>query len=240
MVGDDYPYLLGTSWAAPFRAQRIIELIEQGNRLTVENMRAMLGDVVSVQARELLPVFRNVTSAGDREATALALLRSWDGAMRGDSAAAAVYQGYYYAALEAIFAADELRDVFTTTYQNRRDFPALALRAVLLDGQREWCDDVTTIGVKEDCPATLAKALSNGLTAMAAAQGESDPARWRWDRVHQAVFPHKPFSQVGALRGLFERRIPTAAIPSPLTSRRCALLNRICNTTHPRNARSSI
>ncbi|WP_298482446.1 penicillin acylase family protein [uncultured Chloroflexus sp.] len=207
VVGDDYPYLLGTSWAAPFRAQRIIELIEQGNKLTVDDMRAMLGDVVSAQARELLPIFRNVTPAGEREAAALELLRSWDGAMHGDSAAAAVYQGYYYAALEAIFA-DELRDLFSTTYRNRRDFPALALRAVLLDGQREWCDDVTTIGVKEDCPATLAKALSNGLTTMAAVQGESDPARWRWDRVHQAVFPHNPFSQVGALRGLFERRTP--------------------------------
>lgn len=207
VVGDDYPYLLGTSWAAPFRAQRITELIEQGNKLTVDDMRAMLGDVVSAQARELLPVFRTVPPAGEREAAALELLRSWDGAMRGDSAAAAVYQGYYYAALEAIFA-DELRDLFPTTYRNRRDFPALALRAVLLDGQREWCDDVTTIGVKEDCPATLAKALSNGLTTMAAVQGESDPVRWRWNRVHQAVFPHNPFSQVGALRGLFERRTP--------------------------------
>lgn len=207
VVGDDYPYLLGTSWAAPFRVQRIIELIEQGNKLTVDDMRAMLGDVVSIQARELLPVFRNITPAGPRDAAALELLRSWDGAMRADSAAAAVYQGYYFAALEAVFA-DELREFFTNTYRNRRDFAALALRAVLLDGHSEWCDDVNTIGVSEDCPTILAKALTNGLDAMAEAQGESDPTRWRWDRVHQAVFPHNPFSQVGALRSLFERRIP--------------------------------
>ncbi|MCS6939026.1 MAG: penicillin acylase family protein, partial [Roseiflexus sp.] len=207
VVGDDYPYLLGTSWAAPYRAQRIIEMIEQGNRFTVADMRAMLGDVVSVQARELLPALLDVQPAGPREAAALELLRDWDGAMRGDSAATAVFQGYYYAAIETIFA-DELRDLFERQYQSERDFPAMALRAVLLDGRSEWCDDVTTLAVTEDCATTLAKALTRGLEAMAKAQGESDPARWRWDRVHQAVFPHTPFSQVGALRGIFERRIP--------------------------------
>jgi penicillin amidase len=207
VIGDDYPYLLGTSWAAPYRAQRIVEMIEQGNRLTVADMRAMLGDVVSVQARELLPTLLAVSPTGPREAAALELLRGWDGAMRGDSAAAAVYQGYYYAAIEAIFA-DELRDLFTRQYQSRRDFLAMALRAVLLDGHNEWCDNVTTVAVTEDCATTLAKALTQGLEAMAKAQGENDPAQWRWDRVHQAVFPHNPFSQVEALRNVFERRIP--------------------------------
>jgi len=207
VLGDDYPYLLSTSWAAPYRAQRIIELIEQGNQFTVADMRTMLGDVVSAQARDLLPVMRAVTPAGPREAAALELLRSWDGAMHGDSAAAALYQGYYHAALEAVFA-DELRDLFDEQYRTRRDFPAMALRAVLLDGHSEWCDDGTTLAVTEDCATTLASALTRGLEAMADAQGERDPARWRWDRVHQVVFPHNPFSQVGLLRGLFERRIP--------------------------------
>ncbi|WP_298818625.1 penicillin acylase family protein [Chloroflexus sp.] len=206
VVDNEYPYLLSTSWAAPFRAQRIIELIEQGNRFTVDDMRAMLGDVVSVQARELLPILSNVTPAGAREETALALLRGWDGAMRGESAAAAVYQSYYLATLEAVFG-DELGDLFTSIYRNRHDFQALAIRAVLLEGHQEWCDNVHTIDVREDCPTTLASALVKGLDAMAAAQNESDPARWRWDRVHQAVFPHNPFSQVGLLQGFFERRI---------------------------------
>ncbi len=207
VVGDDYPYLLGTSWAAPYRAQRIVEMIEQGRRLTVDDMRSMLGDVVSVQARELLPVLLAVQPAGPREAAALELLRGWDGAMRGDSAAAAVYQAYYHAAIETIFA-DELRDLFSSQYQSRRNFSAMALRAVLLDGRSVWCDDVTTLAITEDCATILARALTKGVAAMADAQGESDPVRWRWDRVHHAVFPHNPFSQVEALRGVFERRIP--------------------------------
>lgn len=208
VVGDDYPYLLGTSWAAPYRARRIIELIEQKSALTVADMRAMLGDVVSLHARELLPILREVTPNEPREAAALELLRSWDGTMAGDSAAAAVFQGYYHALLEAVFA-DELGEFFSETYRHRRDFAAMALRRVLLEGGQEWCDNVNTIATTEDCATILATAFSKGLAAMATAQGEEDPSRWRWDRVHQAVFPHNPFSQVGALRGIFERRTPT-------------------------------
>lgn len=208
VVGDDYPYLLGTSWAAPYRARRIIELIEQKSALTVADMRAMLGDVVSLHARELLPILREVTPNEPREAAALELLRSWDGTMAGDSAAAAVFQGYYHALLEAVFA-DELGEFFSETYRHRRDFAAMALRRVLLEGGQEWCDNVKTIATTEDCATILATAFSKGLAAMATAQGEEDPSRWRWDRVHQAVFPHNPFSQVGALRGIFERRTPT-------------------------------
>lgn len=134
--------------------------------------------------------------------------------MRGDSAAAAVFQGYYYAAIETIFA-DELRDLYERQYQSERDFPAMALRAVLLDGRSEWCDNVTTIAVTEDCATTLAKALTRGLEAMANAQGESDPARWRWDRVHQAVFQHTPFSQVGRCAAFLSGAFPMAATISP-------------------------
>ncbi|WP_448337265.1 penicillin acylase family protein [Chloroflexus aurantiacus] len=208
VVGDDYPYLLGTAWATPYRARRIIELIEQKSALTVADMRAMLGDVVSLHARELLPTLREVTPNGPREAAALELLRSWDGTMAGDSAAAAIFQGYYHALLEAVFA-DELGEFFNETYRHRRDFAAMALRRVLLEGRQEWCDNVKTIDTTEDCATILATAFSKGLAAMATAQGEEDLTRWRWDRVHQAVFPHNPFSQVGALRGIFERRVPT-------------------------------
>lgn len=67
------------------------------------------------------------------------------------------------------------------------------------------------MGITEDCAATLSAALSRGLQAIAEARGQDDPARWRRERVHQAVFPHTPFRQVGALRGgVFERRVPNS------------------------------
>jgi Penicillin amidase/Protein of unknown function (DUF3574) len=55
VAGDEYPYLIGTNFSAPYRAARIIEMIKRKPRLSPEDMEAMQGDVVALHARELLP-----------------------------------------------------------------------------------------------------------------------------------------------------------------------------------------
>ena len=205
VVDADYPYLMGTSWAAPYRAERIVEVIESRPQHSVEDMQALQGDELSAQAREFLPVMLNITPTPE-QTPALELLRSWDTVMRGDSAAAAVYQAYYQALPEAVFG-DELRDLFAPNYAGERDFQVMALRQVLFGASSHWCDNVSTLDRTESCAETLAVAFTKGLEQMAEQQGSDDVASWRWDRVHIVVFPHNPFSQVGALRDRFERRI---------------------------------
>jgi penicillin amidase len=36
----------------------------------------------------------------------------------------------------------------------------------------------------------------------------SDPARWRWDTIHHAVFPHQGLDSVSLLRPLLSRSVP--------------------------------
>lgn len=206
-VGDDYPHLIASSWAAPYRAARIVELIEAKPKLSPDDMAAMHADVTSAQARELLPYLLEVAPADERGQAAIALLRGWDGTMAGDSAAAAVYQAYYLALPARIFG-DELRGLFESDYQTEKDFQAMLIAAILAGRGGPWCDNVNTPATEEPCGAALALALEDGLATMAALQGSDDPRQWRWDRVHHTVFPHTPFSQVEPLRGLFERRIP--------------------------------
>jgi penicillin amidase len=150
---------------------------------------------------------RRVPAPDGPRRRALELLTAWDGSMHGDSAAAAVFQAYYQATLDAVFA-DELGELYADGYADERNAQAMALHRVLLGDGAYWCDDITTRDVDEDCPAILARALDTGLAAMTALQGADDPASWRWDRVHHAVFAHTPFSRVEALRTTFERRVP--------------------------------
>mgnify|MGYP001335315613 CR=1 FL=1 len=205
-VPDGYPYQISTAWAAPYRARRIVELVEGGGPHTVAGFAAMQADVVSLQARELLPLVTQIAPADERERAALELLRGWDGATTGDSAAAAVYQAYYNAMAEAIFA-DELRDGFADEYTFKTDYHAILLPRVLGGELAAWCDDVNTPAA-EGCDAALGKALAAGLEHMAEAQGTGEIAAWRWDRVHSARFPHNPFDQVAALRPTFSREVP--------------------------------
>lgn len=205
-IPDAYPYLISTDWAAPYRAQRIVEQIEARSVHTLDTMAALQADVVSLQARDLLPALTSISPGDERERAAVALLRDWDGTMAGDSAAAAVYAAYYHALPEAIFA-DELRGAYEDEYAGNANDHAIVLERVLRGELANWCDDVNT-PEPENCDAVLREALTAGLETMSEAQGTSDIARWRWDRVHLAIFPHNPFDNVGALKPIFSRSIP--------------------------------
>lgn len=204
---DSYPYLISTDWAPPYRAARITELIEAGQDFTVDDMAAIQADVVSLQARQVLPYLTALTPTGDLERAAVDLLKNWDGTMAGDSAAAAVYAAAYHALPEQLFA-DELRDLYEEEYLGESGWHSMLI-ADILAGRSSvpWCDNVNTAAA-ESCADTLAQALSAGLETMAEAQGTSDLRQWRWDRVHLAVFPHDPFDNVDVLRPLFSRSIP--------------------------------
>jgi len=204
---DSYPYLISTDWAAPYRAVRITELVEAKSELTVDDMAAIQADVVSLQARQLLPYLTTLDPAGERERAAVELLRAWDGTMAGDSAAAAVYQAAYQALPELLFA-DELRGLYESNYLGRGNGQSMVIADAVAGRTRTpWCDDVNT-SAPESCDAILARALEQGLDEMAEAQGSADPRQWRWERVHQVVFPHNPFENVAALRPLFSRSVP--------------------------------
>ncbi|MBX0329303.1 penicillin acylase family protein [Oscillochloris sp. ZM17-4] len=206
VVPEGYPYLIGTAFAAPYRAARIVELIQSKPKLSPDDIAAMQADVVSLQAREILPYLLEAVPAGARERQALDMLRGWDGSMAGDSAAAAVYNAYYQAIPQQLFG-DELRDLFESDYTGETGYHAMVIAQTLADQGAPWCDDVNTPAA-ESCADTLGLALTAGLEDMATAQGSENIATWRWDKVHLTMFPHNPFDKVGALKPIFSRSVP--------------------------------
>ena len=205
VVPDTYPYLISSSFAAPYRAERIVELIQSKARQSPDDVAAMQADVRSSQARELLPTLLGASAPDDRARAAIELLRGWDGTIAADSAQAAVYEAWY-AQIPAHIFADELGEELWDDYADEKDMIAMVLPGLLKSGGA-WCDDVRT-AAPESCATVIGAALVDGLNEMAKHQGSDDFTSWRWDRVHYAVFPHNPFDQVAALKPIFSRSIP--------------------------------
>lgn len=203
---DSYPYLISTNFAAPYRALRIVEMIEAKDKLSLDDVAAMQYDVLSLQARELLPHLLQVAPTDERSRAALELLRTWDGSMHADSAAAAVYHAWYYFVPEQIFA-DELGEELWDNFADNKDNLAMVIARLIAGEHTEWCDNINTPPV-ETCADAFAAALPRGLAHMAELQGNDSPSAWRWDRVHHAKFPHNPFDEVDALQPIFSRSIP--------------------------------
>jgi penicillin amidase len=203
---DSYPYPISSDWAAPYRAARIVELIEAKPKLSPDDMAAIQADARSALARDLLPLMLNASVAGDRARQAVELLRGWDGTVSGDSAVAAVFEAWYQAIPEHVFR-DEVGDAIWEDYGDERNSIAMALAQQLGRGDSPWCDDVATTA-RESCASALGAALDDGLARMAEAQGSQDIASWRWDKAHRALFPHNVFDGVGALKPIFSRSVP--------------------------------
>ncbi len=208
VVDERYPYLLSTDWAPPYRAQRIVELIQEGSAdgtgLTLEDMVRIQADQRSSQTAELLPWLLQVPPRDERQEQALSALRSWDGVASRESVATTIYEAWFIHLGMAMFQ-DELRgDLYEE--MARRAHP-LFLHQVLSAPERYagWCDDVLT-PAQESCIETAQNALDAALDELSDRFGPT-MSRWRWGSVHRTQYPHRPFSQVPFLRWLFHRSI---------------------------------
>lgn len=208
VVPDSYPYLISTSWASPYRAQRIVEMIKDKPKLSIDDIAAMQADVHSALAQEILPSLLTAKAPDARTTAAIDFLKGWDGTIKGDSPQAAVYEAWLMEIGTRVFS-DELGVDLWNEYRGWNDYITMSFVGMLKGQQSDWCNDITTAAI-EDCATTLGNALSDGLKTMATYQGSDDFKGWRWDRVHQAIFSHNPLGNVPQLRPLFRRSMPNS------------------------------
>jgi penicillin amidase len=201
-VEQGYPYQLGDDWAPPERAERITQLLQNDQPLSPDSMTTIQNDTVSLVARSLLPeLLALVTPLTSDEQQAADLLRTWDGDVRADSAAAAIYEAWSVRLSPALVSA-RLGPQLTDRYVSSQ-----FVVDTLADRNSPWCDQATS-SFRQDC-ATLARAtLDDALGELHARLG-ANMLSWRWDQLHAAVFPHPIFDAVDILRPLFDRTIGT-------------------------------
>ncbi len=89
---DDYEHwnAIGFSWADPYRGERIEEVLGAGDKLTMEDMKALQVDYKSIPARTLVPLLADL-SFTEKTAEARDRLREWDFVLSPNSIEAAIY-----------------------------------------------------------------------------------------------------------------------------------------------------
>jgi penicillin amidase len=100
-ASEQSPALLTLEWAEPYRAERIYKLLDGRDHLTAADMLAVQTDVYSEVDQELGHRFAyaidHTPSADKRLKKAADLMRSWDGRLTADSAAASIVTKARYA-----------------------------------------------------------------------------------------------------------------------------------------------
>jgi len=94
VTSENFPGPLTLEWAEPYRAQRIYKELQGRDKLTAKDMLAVQTDIYSELDQEighrLAYAIDHTAGADDRLRKAADLMRSWDGRLTTDSAAASV------------------------------------------------------------------------------------------------------------------------------------------------------
>jgi penicillin G amidase len=186
IVGTDYPYFLTHSWAPPYRARRIWDMLNEKPKLSAEDFRRILGDVYSIAgvsfAQEAIKALRPKLKPEDEKLRAtLDAFDKWDGRVNAESTVAPIVS------------------------QMRLAFRSRILAAALgpdLVKNYGWANFDTTLDrVLKDQPAAwLPKEFSSYADLLRASYEDAirnltnrlgpDQTKWTWGDLVKSRFPH--------------------------------------------------
>lgn len=191
-VGNDYPYYIGTYFSQDYRINRIREMLEEKEKLSVEDFKTMLADQNSILARTFVPDMLVELASVDGDENfkkAYQLLVDWNGTMDADAIAPLLFEKTYHNMLVNLLKDDLGEDLFTEYYNN-----AQLSRNFIDDFWKTkdpfWCDDITTPDVVESFGDIVRKSFEETLTQLSAELGPNMD-EWTWGTVHQVEFNHQ-------------------------------------------------
>lgn len=91
IVGSDYPHFLTHSWAQPYRARRILDLLKEKKSMTANDFRAILGDTYSIAAaafaREAAKSLKAhpTSQSNDKLRETITAFEAWDGRLNAEA-----------------------------------------------------------------------------------------------------------------------------------------------------------
>lgn len=201
VIGDQYPAVLGADTAAGYRSERIRELIEAKDKLSVQDMSDIQNDTYSALAARLVPALLDVRLESKYYREGPQTLKDWDFKQDADSSAAA-----YFNAVWSNLLADTFRDQLPkAVWPSGGERWFSVVDAILDEPASPWWDDVTT-PERETRDDVLARAMREARDELTRFQSRT-PEKWRWGAMHtlSLVNPTLGDSGVGAVNWLFNR-----------------------------------
>ena len=186
IVGTDYPYFLTHSWAQPYRARRILDLLNQKPKLTTDDFRRVQGDVYSIGnvlfAHEISKTLRPRLKPD--EAKLGELLNSfdkWDGLVTADSHLAPVLVQMRSAFRSRILTAALGGDLVKIYQWSNFD---TTIDRLITEQPKDWLPREFT------SYADLLRACYEDARALLTKNLGPDEAKWTWGEMAKVRFTH--------------------------------------------------
>ena len=200
---NDYPYFITRDWDYGFRAQRIVDMIENApEEIDISYMQKIQGDSFDANGPVFIPLLNqlNFESGTPNQSAAMELLKKWDFQATADSPAAAIFEAFWRHLLQNT-CNDELPEAHWPEGGSRYgEF----MRNLSKDSS--WWDDKSTLDVIETREEILRKSFVNAVTELEKRLGD-EPSKWNWGELHTSTFRNGTLGQSGIppIEALFNR-----------------------------------
>ena len=202
VVGDTYPYLLGSDMAVGYRSERIRDLLTSKNRLSVRDMSRFQMDTYSENAERLVPHLVKIPLDTRFARQGQATLRGWDYRQSADSAPAAYFNVVWRNMLELTFH-DELP---RSQWPDGGERWVNVMRTIIDKPNSHWWDNLATPTMVERRDDVLRDALIRARDELTRIRSR-DISGWEWGRLHRLtlVNPTLGDTGIGFVNSLFNR-----------------------------------
>ena len=183
------------------RAKRIVNLLEEKNDFSKEDVMQMINDVTSpITPLIIQEVLESITMVqfSDNEKMAMYILQNWDGNYNLESVAPTIYNRFLYEFLVNTYK-DEMGKAFDQFINTPIQKKNVAIQ--ITKPNSVWWDDVTTPDIKEIRQDILARSIKNAISFLEGQLGNS-VENWTWSKVHTVEYKHS-IGEVPSLRKYF-------------------------------------
>lgn len=199
-VSNDYPYYISFRFYPPFRIGRIRQMLEEKEKLGIEDFKRMITDQHSYYAALLTPQILKLkekqSSMNPAEAASLDLLAGWDYDMNANLVAPTIFE-FFRRSFSKNLLGDELGDLFSQLPGSINDN---YIYRILQTGPDEWVDDINT-PEKESLEDIIQKSFTDCIKDVTEAYG-TDVNKWTWGSIHKITLEH-PMGTVKILAKIF-------------------------------------
>jgi penicillin amidase len=186
-----YPYYIHQGYAPGYRARRIIQMLENDDSITVDDMKCIQNDVLDTAAEALVPYLIDAFDNGSPSITsdpvlsaAIDELRTWNYTMLKEWAAPTIWRAWYdyYNAF-----------VFADEYPTNRGgllwpSPVILENLTRFNPTSHWFNDTTTSSTETRDDIILSSFIE-AMEALTEEEG-TDVSQWTWDKFHFVVYSH--------------------------------------------------
>ena len=180
VVDSAYPYHLSHSWAQPYRAQRIVDVLSSKPALTADDMRLLQTDYMNLQAKSLLPILMPLVEKAQlsaQQSQALALLKGWDYVDAADQGAPLLYHLWWKHLTRELYEPGMGEDL----YKRMADTGNITDEMIRQAGEGAESSWLKIAGGLEQLAA---KSFKLAVDEAVKLQGKN-PQKWAWGQYHR-------------------------------------------------------